>query len=300
MPTVQQDMPLAGGTSKTRLRCLNLGCGRRFHPDWINVDFCPAVPGIVVYDLRKGIPFPSCRFDVVYHSHILEHFRKTEAAIFIRECHRVLSPLGVLRVAVPDLECIARGYLSALERASDDQPNADGEYDWMMLELYDQTVRERSGGEMLAYLSNGRLDNLAFASRRLGGEVTGLVNYIRHREQAPASKSRVKRAVQRLLEFRRYPHRIRELVLRLLLGTEYKALRVGRLRAGGEIHQWMYDVYSLGRLLRACGFREIQRCAASESRVANWRSYNLDTEADGSVYKPDSLYMEGVKGVGAA
>jgi hypothetical protein len=34
---------------------------------------------------------------------------------------------------------------------------------------------------------------------------------------------------------------------------------------------------------------------ADESYITNWTSFNLDTEPDGSIYKPDSLYMEAVK-----
>ncbi len=57
--------------------------------------------------MRQGIPFPDRSFDVVYHSHVLEHLSKSEASKFLKECSRVLRPQGVLRVVVPDLEEIA-------------------------------------------------------------------------------------------------------------------------------------------------------------------------------------------------
>ncbi|MGA9379876.1 MAG: methyltransferase domain-containing protein [Phormidium sp.] len=83
---------------------LNLGCGYRFHPDWTNVDFVSTGEGVIAHNFIKGIPFHDSSFDVIYHSHLLEHFSKKEAESFLRDCYRVLRPQGVLRVAVPDLE----------------------------------------------------------------------------------------------------------------------------------------------------------------------------------------------------
>jgi len=37
-----------------------------------------------------------------------------------------------------------------------------------------------------------------------------------------------------------------------------------------------------------------QRLSA-ESYIPDWASFNLDTEPDGTVYKPDSLYIEAIK-----
>ena len=72
-----------------------------------------------------------------------------------------------------------------------------------------------------------------------------------------------------------------------------------RLRGGadatGELHRWMYDRHSLGALFAKTGLREAQACSAVTSRVAHWASFQLDTNPDGSAYKPESLYLEGVK-----
>lgn len=81
---------------------LNLGCVSRFHLDWINVYFTSTVRDVIVANLCKGIPFPDQTFDIVYHSHLLEHFSKSDAAGFVNECHRVLRPGGIIRVVVPD------------------------------------------------------------------------------------------------------------------------------------------------------------------------------------------------------
>jgi len=82
---------------------------------------------------------------------------------------------------------------------------------------------------------------------------------------------------------------------RLLSSADYQALQIGRFRQSGEIHQWMYDRYSLAQLLQQNGFEKIQQRPAHESAILHWSSFNLDTEPNGSVYKPDSLYMEAIK-----
>jgi hypothetical protein len=68
-----------------------------------------------------------------------------------------------------------------------------------------------------------------------------------------------------------------------------------RERSGGEVHLWMYDRHSLARALRGAGFRDPRVVGAAESRIPGWAGFHLDTEPDGSVYKPDSLYMEASK-----
>src|ERR1700730_4755324 len=95
---------------------LNLGCGYHFHPDWVNLDLQPSVPQVRRWDLRKRLPFDDASVDFVYHSHVLEHFSRKEGQKFMRECHRVLRPGGIIRVAVPDLERIAKLYLESMER----------------------------------------------------------------------------------------------------------------------------------------------------------------------------------------
>jgi hypothetical protein len=56
----------------------------------------------------------------------------------------------------------------------------------------------------------------------------------------------------------------------------------------------MYDRFSLRRVLEQSGFRDPRRCAADQSRIPEFASYDLDT-VGGRVRKPDSLFMEAVK-----
>ena len=129
-----------------------------------------ADPCVIAHDLRRGIPFADESFEVVYHSHVLEHLSQVEAHRFLCECCRVLTPGGTMRVVVPDLEEIARLYLRALELARQGDRGWQDNYDWMMIELYDQTIREVSGGGHGAYLNRPVIPNRAFVLMRHGRE----------------------------------------------------------------------------------------------------------------------------------
>jgi SAM-dependent methyltransferase len=58
----------------------------------------------VFHNLDHGLPFDSNTVDVIFCSHVLEHFAKTDAQRLIGEMFRVLKPGGHVRVCVPDLK----------------------------------------------------------------------------------------------------------------------------------------------------------------------------------------------------
>ena len=246
-------------------KLLNLGCGNRYHDSWTNIDFISANEKILAYDLKQGVPFNDYSFHAVYHSHLLEHFPKADAAKFMKECYRVLKPGGVIRIAVPNLEEIARQYLLNLDKAISGDTEAQSRYDWIMLELFDQAVRNYSGGEMLQYWKQDPMPAEDFVIERLGSEVKGFLNSIRSNGNG-VSQSKITTAEQ-----------------------------IGQFRLSGEIHQWMYDRFSLGKLLSQTGFNNVKVCKAHESSIPNFNNYLLDLEPDGSVRKPDSLFMEAIK-----
>ena len=278
---------------------LNLGCGNRFDSAWTNIDFTPSGDSVIGHNLLCGIPFPAETFEVVYHSHLLEHFPRHQAPALLGECFRVLRQGGIIRVAVPDLERIARGYLEALASVATGDRVQHLNYEWMKLELYDQVVREQPGGEIGRYLSDPAIENRDFVLERLGVEAKRIMG--RGVVAASDSNGETKpvgapiRFARRLYRLLLDPFRIREALIQLLLGGDYELLQLGRFRRGGEIHQWMYDSYSLGRHLQSVGFTDCKIRTATESLIPDWPSFNLDTEPDGALYKPDSLYMEAIK-----
>lgn len=271
------------------MRLLNLGCGSRFHPSWVNVDIVSTGPGVIAHDLSQGIPFADETCDVVYHSHVLEHLRRSDAERFMRDCFRVLRPGGILRVAVPDLERICRTYLCKLEAALRGDADAADDYDWILLEMYDQTVREESGGEMKRYLARPTLHNEAFVYERIGAEGRELRKLLmEHGNTAPAHGPW---ALARSL-VRSLARRLRDRAGRALSTFDARESRIGRFRLAGEVHQWMYDRWSLARLMTGAGFLNPIVLSPTESMIADWELFHLDTASDGSVTKPDSLYLE--------
>ena len=255
------------------MKLLNIGCGASFHADWVNLDAAPVSPAVRAHDLAEPLPFADGHFAAVYASHVLEHFDPAGGLRLLRECLRVLEPGGVARIVVPDLEGIARAYLQALEGAAAGNREAQVRYDWMMLELYDQTVRTTSGGRMAAVLAQPLNEaQRHFIAGRVGEQAMG----------GSAGRESVLR-------------RIAKEGAALLFGAKRAAaLREGLFRARGEVHRWMYDRFSLERALRQAGFDDVRRRAADESAIAGFGRYGLDT-VDGAARKPDSLYMEGRK-----
>lgn len=273
---------------------LNLGCGSRFNTGWINIDFYSSDPSVRAYNLLQGIPLPDNHVDLVYHSHLLEHFPRDRAGHFLAECMRVLKPGGIIRVAVPDLEQIVRAYLESLNEARAGKNEGTMRYEWMIIELLDQLVRDRSGGEMLKYLSVETVPAKEFILKRLGVEAKRIIENMQNRHDSEA-KTIASLAFDYLKNLAISIKKIRIYVTSFLSGIDYASVEIGKFRNSGEVHKWMYDSYSLGRILEASGFVDVIERAATESYIADWINYHLDTEPDGSVYKPDSLYMEGRK-----
>ena len=275
--------------------CLNLGCGYRFRPHWTNVDFTSTGPNVIAHNLIQGIPFPDASFDVVYHSHVLEHLPKNSARLFIQECCRVLRPQGVLRVVVPDLEQITRCYLKALEKASSGSEEWAANYEWILLEMYDQVLRNQRGGEMATYLSQKQIPKEEFIVERCGKEVKDLIDLKRRQDLPTHNRLELSKQLKYLFQQLDTFFSQRHEPLLKPFSKLYNALRIGYFRQSGEIHQCMYDRYSLSVLLKNCGLVDIVQRTATESYIQNWSSFNLDTEPDGSVYKPESLFIEAIK-----
>ncbi|MEM6612588.1 MAG: methyltransferase domain-containing protein, partial [Cyanobacteria bacterium P01_C01_bin.72] len=269
----------------SKLNHLNLGCRYRFNSQWTNVNFIATGENVIPDDLNKGIPFADNTFELVYHSHVLEHFSRLAAKSFIQECYRVLRPGGILRVVVPDFEQIARLYTTSLEKAPE-SAEWTAKYEWIALEILDQMVRNSRGGEMANYFAQAEICNQDFVLQRFGAEA-----------------QKLKPMAQQKTRFKDWARQIKGLeakVYQLLpktLNRFYIALKIGYYRQSGEVHQWMYDSYSLSQLLANCDLQDIVKRTASDSYLDRWSNFNLDTEPDGKTYKPDSLYMEAIKPV---
>jgi predicted SAM-dependent methyltransferase len=91
---------------------LHLGCGKRdFGKDWVHIDG-EHLPHVLHNDVTK-LPFQTGTVDLIYASHLLSYFNRKEALFVLVEWNRALKPGGVLRLAVPDFEAMARIYTMA-------------------------------------------------------------------------------------------------------------------------------------------------------------------------------------------
>lgn len=69
-------------------------------------------------------------------------------------------------------------------------------------------------------------------------------------------------------------------------------LVLGDARARGETHMWMWDRLNLRAVLMDAGFVDIKVCGWNQGDIEGWQQAGLEVAADGSEYKPESLYLE--------
>ena len=304
-------------------RLLNVGCGRHFHPAWRNIDMVSYDPQVEAHDLRLGLPADDNQYDLVYHSHVLEHLSPSDGQRLIRQCARVLKPGGILRIVVPDLEQITRLYLQALEEAwhhpADPWPQA--KYDWLKLELIDQMVRHTSGGAMGPMMQQARGQLAELIAQRLGHEVTYTAASPPRPDSTNTGSTRpcnkrgltLWRACNHLGQtgmtgegqtpFGAEPHtkstgrvawreRWARKLLKWLLGrSAVQQLELGRFLDSGEVHRWMYDRVSLRALTQACGLVDFTLRSAEDSYYPNFDQFQLD-RIGSQIRKPDSIFCE--------
>lgn len=144
---------------------------------------------------------------------------------------------------------------------------------------------------MRKYLSNKNIRNKSFIISRIGFEAETFWNYRIN------NKSMIQKIKSKSLPW--YLQKLRvisaKLAVRLFLGNEGEhALEEGLFRNSGEIHRWMYDSFSLSRLIGQAGFIDINTCSADRSRISDFNTYQLDIVGN-HIRKPDSLFIEGMK-----
>jgi SAM-dependent methyltransferase len=240
---------------------LNVACGSKMNWSWNNLDFSLIArlahhltiskmlnqigvlsklryerllridPEIILWNLKRGIPFPDESLDVVYSSHFLEHVDLEAAGRLLKEVYRVLKRGGVARIVVPNLQVLIGCYVSSMKKLENGDESALKEHQRAIYRLFDQMVRTQSAGT---------------------------------NAQRPFV-----RAVERIV--RGGPAKI------------------------GELHRWMYDKHTLRDLLKSVGFTDIWECEYCTSGIEGWSEFNLDSNDNGDEYKPESLYMEGMK-----
>lgn len=96
---------MMGGAENTH-KIVDLGCGpvRQHFPEGIpvRVDMDERWEPDYRADVRN-LPFEHNEFDIVFSSHVLEHFSKADQNIALREWIRILKPGGELRLVLPNM-----------------------------------------------------------------------------------------------------------------------------------------------------------------------------------------------------
>ena len=92
---------------------VNLGCGSSLASGFCNVDY-DWRPGVLCWDITKGVPFASSSVQGIFSEHCLEHIPHDQCLSVLRELRRILRPSGVARLIVPDGELYCRLYLDSI------------------------------------------------------------------------------------------------------------------------------------------------------------------------------------------
>lgn len=266
------------------MNMLNIGCGSRFHSAWTNIDFFAYSKEVKKVNILKGLPFENESMDVIYSSHLFEHLTKQQTNNLLNECKRVLKKNGIIRITVPDLENICREYLSVLD--DDSNPMRLKKYSWITVELLDQLVRINRGGEMGKIFEEVTIDKdfelAKYINKRVGVELITNGGRIRKKSITFSKITNMLFYYYLTLISKLIPGSIREMIF---VNTTI-----------GEKHQWMYDKFSMTKMLSEVGFNEILMEQYNTSRISNFNSYLLDINSDGTPYKGiSSLYAEAVK-----
>lgn len=280
---------------------VNLACGGVFVTDqgWINLDYGASNAAVQHTDLLGRLPLPDDHASLVYSSHFLEHIPRDQVAGFLTECRRILAPGGVLRLVLPDLENLCRAYLKHRERGEHEQA------DFVVLEMIDQCVRRKSGGELGRYyqaLKSSPDEHAAlieFVSERTGENILSMPSRgTLEASRWEATITYLARGFQRIVEPRGLQRIVEQIWMRTvlkLLPKPFCAQNVS-LAAVGERHHWLWDFKQLSAELERAGFATVTRCTASMSCFDGFPFQQLDLHADGSPRKgAGSMYVEARK-----
>lgn len=270
-------------------KLLNIACGEKVSSvgNWINVDLESPLDDVLSMNVCDGLKFSDNTFDVVYAAQFVEHLDLPILNNVFLEVIRVLKPNGILRVVTPNLEELVDSYLNYLKgiRANPKELEIE-KYDWIRMEIFDQIVRDKSGGEMREALDNFGHGMTQFLSERFGLAFSSEVGQA---SGSNKSNKRFNRSFSQIL--RRLPAFLKRKIIFLLSS---KSSKIGNFRVSGEVHRYVHDSFSLSRAFNNAGFASCKVLSAFESDIPSWDQYELDSKmgvADG----PKCLFMEAKK-----
>jgi len=90
---------------------LHIGCGKCYIPGWLNLDIS-SLNKADLYCNAIAIPYPMESFDIIYASHVLEHFNRHTVRAVLTYWYSLLKRGGILRLSVPNFTAIVERYRS--------------------------------------------------------------------------------------------------------------------------------------------------------------------------------------------
>lgn len=266
---------------------INLACGNTYIKNWLNFDLVPLSNTVKRANLLNKIPTADSIAEVVYSSHFIEHIPRKLVNNFLEECYRITKKSGFIRLVLPDWEEMCGTYLSLRKMGKHKKA------DFLMLEMLDQCVRRKSGGEMGRYfdsLKSSPSENkemIDYVYKRTGQDLL-IQNNITKRNGFSSNVRDFRNLLSKVLKL--YYHTVLK-----LLPSSFRKLNVS-LTDIGEKHAWMYDFYTLEKLLISAGFKDVKRMSATTSNINDFPFYPLDITHDGTPRKgAQSMYIEAVK-----
>ena len=164
------------------------------------------------------------------------------------------------------------------------------QYEWSVMELIDQMVRDTTGGRMKASVESGAYE-AAYLKQRYGDVFAEFLD-----SDSPPGKRRE----------RGWRRRIRRTLAKSPVEWWYALFRVVKLawwrgdpRRTREANKWMHDRLSLRLLLEEAGFGGFTQKTAMDSDIENWERYHFDVSHKGAYDLEPSLYVECRKPGGA-
>jgi predicted SAM-dependent methyltransferase len=277
------------------MKCINLACGPVYitSKGWTNADY-KSSRNVIGCDLLGSLPFAAGKFDLVYSSHFFEHIPRSSVASFLSECKRILMPGGCIRLVLPDAEEMFSAYLRY--RSSGMHEEAD----FLIIEIIDQCVRQRSGGELADFYAKihkmERQDAARWGSFVASRNGEGLDHefipntILTSRGVVPrALIEKVATIPSRL--YRRLRTEVHQLGLQLLLPA-FQRQNVS-LASIGEKHHWLWDFHQLKTALEQAGFSCVTRQTHTTSTVEDFPFVPLDATIEGRPRKGcESMYVE--------
>ncbi len=276
--------------------------GRVLTEEWTNVKFSvlaqPDVDNMYYVDISaKPLPFPNSSFDAVNAYHVFEHLTPREGEAFALDILGVLKPGGIFRISVPDLEQNCRKYLHYLAKAVQEPTDQNlSRYKWSAMEIYEQMIRDKSGGLMAEAIRSGDYDE-EYLNEWYSDVFRPFFQKGGTDNRNAVLVDTKKTVLQQLMRvtpkrvYRALSRRIKNVLITSVAPDETVLARRHPL-VTKEAVRWQYDRLSLRLLVEKVGFVEFKQMTFKDSDINQWDQYDLDRSNHGDHPIDPSVYVE--------